>query len=212
MFESWSSGCGNPCLSVFPSATLSAAYTSSLLALPLWPEVSGSGFEVAYGFLSFVCQCQIVFCDQFLGNTAKALSKYRLCSWFSFCRFVLLLFTSRISQSYRSVSLRHKRRQILQNDRSIVSLNYSRLSSYNSSLSSSILTKDPVEKVWSSPSTIWRSKVLSRSSLSSEGSSWSKHFNISLRHFRIWIHASFFSSAIYKFSFRFTRVQLHVRL
>ena len=135
-----------------------------------------------------------------------------LCSWFFFCRFVLLLFASITSQSYWSVSLRHKRRQILQNDRSIVSLNYSRLSSYNSSLSSSILTKDPVEKVWSSPSTIWRSKVLSRSSLSSEESSWSKHLNISLRHFRIWIHASFFSSAIYKFSSKFTGVRLHARL
>ena len=53
-----------------------------------------------------------------------------LCSWFFFCRFVLLLFASTTSQSYWSVSLRHKRKQILQNDRSIVSLNYSRLSSY----------------------------------------------------------------------------------
>ena len=97
-----------------------------------------------------MCQCQIVLCDAL---------KYRLCSWFFFCRFVLLLFASITSQSYWSVSLWHNRRQILQNDRSIVSLNYSRLSSYNSSLSSSILTKDPVEKVWSSPSTIWRSKV-----------------------------------------------------
>ena len=152
------------------------------------------------------------FGDQFSGCGRQSKKFSRLCSWFLFCRFVFLLFASTTSQSYWSVSLRRNRRQILQNDRLTVSLNYSRLSSYNSSLSSSILTKDPVEKVWSSPSTIWRSKVLSRSSLSSEESSWSKHFNISLRHFRIWIHASFFSSAIYKFSFEFTGVRLHARL
>ena len=135
-------------------------------------------------WVSFIC---VPMSDSFMWRPEVS-----LCSWFFFCRFVLLLFASTTSQSYWSVSLRHKRRQILQNDHLIVSLNYSRLSSYNSSLSSSILMKDPVEKVWSSPSTIWRSKVLSRSSLSSEETSWSKHLNISLRHFRIWIHASFF--------------------